>query len=110
MKEHYLKPVFEPRSIALIGASERENSVARQVLKNIISCGFKGEVRPVNPKNEKVQGLRCYPPAHAIERPLDLAIYALPAASQGYVQTPASDRCSGSQTPDLRSHYSSGTF
>ena len=79
MKEHYLKPVFEPRSIALIGASERESSVATQVLKNIIHCGFNGDIYPVNPKYEQVQGLTCYPSVSAIERPVDLAVFAIPA-------------------------------
>ena len=79
MKDHYLKSIFEPASVAIIGASERENSVGTQVLKNLLESGFKGEIYPVNPKHETVQGLHCYGSLMAIEHSVELAVIAIPA-------------------------------
>lgn len=79
MKSHYLKSVFEPSSVAVIGASEREFSVGEQVLRNIREGGFTGEIYPVNPKYKMVQGLKCYPSISDIDHPVDLVVFAIPA-------------------------------
>jgi len=79
MKDHYLKSIFEPTSVAIIGASERESSVGTQVLKNILLGGFGGDIYPVNPKYDSVQGLTCYSSLTAIDHPVDLAVFAIPA-------------------------------
>ena len=79
MKDHYLKSVFEPESIAIVGASERENSVGNQVLLNVMQDGFKGKIYPVNPKHEKVRDLECYPSLSDIDHPIDLVVIAIPA-------------------------------
>ena len=71
MRDHYLKSIFEPHSVAVIGATERENSVAAQVLLNIREGGFTGDIYPVNPKHKTVQGLACYPSISDIDRPID---------------------------------------
>ena len=49
MKKHYLHKLFEPRSVAVIGASDRLDAVGGRVLHNIIEGGFEGELYPVNP-------------------------------------------------------------
>ncbi len=79
MREHFLKSVFEPRSLAVVGASERLESVAAQVLRNILQGGFDGDIYAVNPKHKQVQGLTCYPSLSAIERSVELVIIAIPA-------------------------------
>ncbi|MCB1775222.1 MAG: CoA-binding protein, partial [Gammaproteobacteria bacterium] len=79
MKKHYLKKIFEPQSIAVVGASERENSVGTQVLRNIREGGFAGEIYPVNPKHETVQGLRAYASVSEIDHPIDLVVIAISA-------------------------------
>lgn len=79
MKDHYLKSIFEPESIAIIGASERENSVGSQVLINVLEGGFKGKIYPVNPKHKQVKGIDCYPSLSDIDHPIDLVIIAIPA-------------------------------
>lgn len=79
MKKHYLNKVFEPHSVAVIGASERENSVGAQVLRNIREGGFTGEIYPVNPKHDTVQGLKSYPSLREIDHPVDLVVIAIPA-------------------------------
>ena len=79
MKDHYLKSIFEPESVAVVGASGRANSIGARVLRNIIDGGFKGKVYPVNPKHKTVQGLDCYPSLAEIDRPIDLVIITIPA-------------------------------
>jgi acetyltransferase len=79
MKKHYLTNVFEPSSVAVIGASDRDRSVGGQVLRNIVEGGFQGDIFPVNPKRQTVQDRTCYPSISEIDRHIDLAIIAVPA-------------------------------
>jgi acetyltransferase len=51
MSTRNLDKVFRPQSIAVIGASNKPDSVGYTVLQNILSCGFAGKVHPVNPKH-----------------------------------------------------------
>ncbi len=74
-------PIFEPSSVALIGASERDGALGTVVLQNLLRHRFKGRVYPVNPKYEKVQGRRCFPDVAAIRDPVDLAVIVTPAAT-----------------------------
>lgn len=83
MKKHYLNKLFEPKSVAIIGASDRENSVGGQVLRNIREGGFSGDIYPVNPKHGEVQGLPCYPSLKDIDHPVDLVVIAIPAKAIG---------------------------
>ncbi len=73
-----LGPAFLPRSVALIGASDREGSVGRVVLRNVIDGGFEGAVYPVNPKYEAVFGLACYARVADIPDVPDLAVIMTP--------------------------------
>lgn len=70
---------FRPRSVALIGATERPTSVGRTVLVNLVTGTFGGTVYPVNPKHETVLGLKAYATVDAIPQPVDLAVIATPA-------------------------------
>ncbi|MFS8608575.1 MAG: CoA-binding protein, partial [Gammaproteobacteria bacterium] len=71
--------IFEPESIAVIGASERPGSLGTVVLRNLLDAGFPGDVYPVNPKYSSVQGVRCYARVGDIGRPVDLALIVAPA-------------------------------
>ncbi|MGB1111035.1 MAG: acetate--CoA ligase family protein, partial [Gammaproteobacteria bacterium] len=79
MSAHYLSRVFEPESVAVVGASEKESSVAGQVVRNLQHAGFKGEIYPVNPKHDEVLGLTCYHSLADIGHPIDLVMIAVPA-------------------------------
>lgn len=79
MGAHVLEQLFNPRGVALFGASEREGSVGAMVLANLIKAGFKGAIVPVNPKHKKVQGLHCHPDLSRVEHEVDLAVIATPA-------------------------------
>ena len=73
-ERHYLTPLFEPRSVAVIGATERENSLGNVVVRNMLEAGFKGKLFAVNPKYEEVLGVPCYKSVEDIPQRLDLAI------------------------------------
>ncbi|TVQ71797.1 MAG: bifunctional acyl-CoA synthetase/GNAT family N-acetyltransferase [Chromatiaceae bacterium] len=79
MGPHFLNRIFAPRSIAVIGATERHNALGSLVFANLVDAGFKGELYPVNPKHDTVHGRRCYPDVEAIGRPVELVVVATPA-------------------------------
>ena len=80
MKKHYLKKVFEPQSIAVVGASEDPDAVGTRVLQNIRDGGFNGDIYPVNPEYASIQGLHAYASISDIDHPIDLVVIAIPAA------------------------------
>jgi acetyltransferase len=73
-EQHYLTPLFEPRSVAIIGASEREMSLGNILVRNMLEAGFKGKLFAVNPKYEQVLGVPCYKSVEDIPQRLDLAV------------------------------------
>ncbi len=56
-----LDPIFRPKSIAVVGASRREEAVGYAVFRNILRSGFQGTLYPVNPKADSILGVQCYP-------------------------------------------------
>ena len=74
-----MKALFEPDSIAVVGASSEEEKVGHIILRNIIDSGFQGEIYPVNPKAEEILGRRSYPSVSDIPGKIDLAIIVIPA-------------------------------
>lgn len=75
-----LNSVFYPKSIAVVGASSRVGSVGNDVLKNILTQGFDGTIYPINPKNNEILGLKCYPSITDLPATADLAVVIVPAA------------------------------
>ena len=73
---HYLTTLFEPKSVAVIGASDREKSVGNLLFKNIVESGYKGRLYPINPKHETVQGKQAYKSIEEIGSRIELAIIA----------------------------------
>ena len=76
---HPLELFFAPRSVAVIGASERAGSVGRTVLWNLVTHPFGGTVFPVNDKRGSVLGIKSYPSVAAVPEPIDLAVVVTPA-------------------------------
>lgn len=74
-----LDVMFRPRSVALIGATERAGSVGRTILWNLLSNSFGGTIYPVNPGRSNVLGIKAYPNVAAIADEVDLAIIVTPA-------------------------------
>lgn len=75
---HYLKSLFEPASVAVIGASEESHSVGRVIFKNLVEGSFGGALHAVNPRHETVFGRPCLRSVDEIGRRIDLAIIATP--------------------------------
>lgn len=77
---HVLADVFEPRSIAVVGASNDPGKAGCQVLKTLLTEGFKGRIFPVNRRQRSILGLASCPSIAEIPGPLDLLVISVPAA------------------------------
>jgi acetyltransferase len=78
MGKDHLDYLFKPDSVAVIGASEKEDSLGRTLLDNLQRGGFPGRLLPVNPKYPEILGLPAYPTVTAAPGPIDLAVIAIP--------------------------------
>ena len=78
-ERHALDVLISPRSVAVIGASEREGSVGRTVFWNLISNPFGGTVYPINNRRPNVMGVKAYPSLEALPEPVELAVICTPA-------------------------------
>ena len=72
-------PFLCPRSIALVGASDKPGSIGALLLANLLASGFTGPVYPVNPRHQVIQGVPAYPDLSSCPQPPDLALVAVPA-------------------------------
>lgn len=83
MMERDLNYFFEPKGIAVVGATPQAGKGGYNLLKNV-TLGFEGSIYPVNPKYKEIQGIKTYPSVSAIDGEVDLALIFIPAG-----QTPA---------------------
>ena len=74
-----LEKFFDPKSVAIIGASRQPGKVGYEILKNIVDGGYKGKIFGVNPKAEEVEGIKCYKSLAEIGEAPELAIIVIPA-------------------------------
>ncbi len=79
MKIQNLKKVFNPRSIAIVGASSEPSKVGYQILNNVIKNGYKGKVYPINKKATEILGTPCFPSVSDVPSDIDFAVIAVPA-------------------------------
>lgn len=77
----HLDALFNPRSIAIVGATEDTNRIGGVPLALMIERGYTGRLIPINPKYENVQGLPAFPSLAAAGGPIDIAIVAVPAGA-----------------------------
>ncbi len=75
---HYL---FNPESVAVIGATDKAGSVGQSVMRNLIGSGYDGIVYPVNTNRRSVMGVRAYPAITDVPDTVELAVAVTPAAS-----------------------------
>ena len=75
-----LEALMRPRSVAVVGASERGDAIGTRVIANLQAMGFPGTIYPVNPRYETIKGLTCYPSLSALPEHVDAAFLAVPAA------------------------------
>ena len=76
-----LNCLFEPRSVAVIGASDKPQRIGTRVLANLLEGGFAGSVWPVNPKHGSLHGLHCYAKVAALPSAPSLAVICTPPAT-----------------------------
>jgi acetyltransferase len=74
-----LECLFVPKSVAVIGATDREGSVGKTVVTNLLNGIYKGKVFAINPKRETLLGLTCYRDISSLPEKPDLAVIILPA-------------------------------
>ena len=77
--DHYLQPLLAPRSIALVGASERRGTAGEMMVRQLSEAGFPGAVYPVNPRYKEVLGQRCYASLSELSTEVDLAVLNIAA-------------------------------
>ncbi|HUN89994.1 MAG TPA: CoA-binding protein, partial [Terriglobales bacterium] len=80
-ERHPLEVVFNPKCVAVIGATERPGSVGRRVLWALLSSPFGGTVFPVSKDRPSVLGIKAYPSVTAVPEPVDMAVIVTPAAT-----------------------------
>lgn len=78
-RRQVLDPIFDPETIAVIGASDKPGSVGRTLLWNLVSNPFGGTVFPVNPNRKNALGIKAYPAIGDVPAQVDLALIATPA-------------------------------
>lgn len=74
-----ISAIMNPKSIAVIGATDRPGSVGHSVFSNILSGGYKGVLYPVNPARHSVLSVRAYPKLADVPDPVDMAVVIVPA-------------------------------
>ena len=79
MSTRNLDRLFDPKSIAVIGASNKKGSVGYILLRNLIGAEYEGIVYPVNVSAQSVQGIQAHASISQVPRKIDLAIVAVPA-------------------------------
>jgi len=73
-----MKALFEPESIAVVGASNDERKIGHIVFNNLIQSRFEGELYPINPKADEILGRKAYPSLTATPGKVDLVVICVP--------------------------------
>lgn len=73
-----LEPLFQPRAVAVLGASRKPDKVGHAFVANLLRSGFQGQIVPVNPQADEILGLKCYPSLEAYGGQIDLGIIVVP--------------------------------
>ena len=84
-----LQRLLHPRTVAVVGATERHGSYGAQTLLNLRAFGYRGEVWGVNPGREEAHGFPCFPSLSACPAPADAVVVAIPAAGAAAVVSEA---------------------
>ena len=74
-----LEPLFNPNSVAILGASEKKGKIGYMQVKALLDGKFKGDIYPINPKSQMIEGLKCFPSLSDVPKQIDLAIFCVSA-------------------------------
>jgi acetate---CoA ligase (ADP-forming) len=75
-----IENILRPKSVAVLGVSERPEAIGTRVLNNLRKMGFAGPLYAVNPRYETIGDWKCYPSLSALPKPVDAAFLAVPSA------------------------------
>ncbi|EWT01866.1 multidrug ABC transporter permease [Intrasporangium oryzae NRRL B-24470] len=75
-----VRTILFPERVAVIGASRRDESIGALVMSNILAAGYQGELYPIHPEADQIQGVRAYRSIREVPGPVDLAVVVVPAA------------------------------
>ncbi len=104
MSQYNLDRIFQPRRVAVVGASEKTGSIGNALMKNLIDGGYKGMLLPVNPKYDAVHGLTAVQSVSALETGVDLVVIATPIVTvPDIVRQCVEKKVAGGVRLDLRS-------
>lgn len=92
-----LASFFNPKSVAIIGASKAAGKIGNVIVKNMLSSGYSGQIFPINPKEQEIEGLKCYPAVDKTPVPAELAVLSLPASRT----LAAAEQCGSSGVKNL---------
>ncbi|CDR05529.1 acetate--CoA ligase family protein [Streptomyces iranensis] len=74
-----MRRLMQPRSVAVVGASNEPGKIGNSVMRNLIDGGFPGEIHPVNPKADDILGRKAYKTVTDVPGEVDVAVFAIPA-------------------------------
>ncbi|MBL1097741.1 acetate--CoA ligase family protein [Streptomyces coffeae] len=74
-----MRRLMQPRSVAVVGASNEQGKIGNSVMRNLIDGGFSGEIHPVNPKADDILGRKAYKSVTDVPGEVDVAVFAIPA-------------------------------
>lgn len=75
---HNLRPLLEPKSIAVVGASSNLNRTGGRPIKLLLEYGFEGPIYPINPNRDEIGGLKCYPDIASLPETPELVLFSTP--------------------------------
>jgi acetyltransferase len=90
-----LDKIFQPKSVAVIGASDKEGSIGAALMRNLTEGGFAGEIYPINPKRDTLWNRTAYPSIPAIKSPVDLVVIATPITTAPQIVKDCADSGAG---------------
>lgn len=95
MGQYHLESMFNPRRIAVVGASEKQGSIGRALMENLMDGGFTGTILPVNPRYGTLYGYECVKSVCDLDPGVDLAIIATPIHTAVDVVTDCVEKVGG---------------
>ncbi|GAA4341922.1 acetate--CoA ligase [Pigmentiphaga soli] len=81
MSQHYLDPVINPRTVAVIGASKSPLKRGNRAIRTLASANYKGTILPIHPSDDEILGYKAYPSVAAVPFDIDLALVCTAAAT-----------------------------
>jgi len=74
-----MKRIMQPKSVAVIGASNENGKIGNSVMKNLINGGYKGQIFPIHPSADEIMGHKAYKSVKNVPQEIDTAVFAIPA-------------------------------